>query len=274
MRIAVTGVQGRVGRALARAATDQGHQVVGVDRSEPVDELRAALDTFLEVDVASHPQLRDALDGCEAVVHLAALPSPTAAPGHEVHHNNVVSSYNVLDAAADLGIRRVCLASSVNAVNGEYSRQPSYAYLPLDEEHPTGNEDPYSLSKWICEQQADSVARRHPWMTLSTLRLHQVVPDRAHAVSEREEPERAAKQLWGYTTTEAASRACLLALTATFTGHERFFVVAPDTTAEVSSGELRRRCYPGVPLRRALEGRASFFDCGKAERLLGWRHDG
>lgn len=273
MRIAVTGVRGQVGRAVARAAVEQGHRVLGIDRSGPAEEDGPASVAFLAADVTSHDALSAALYGCDAVVHLAAYPTPTSGPGHEVHHNNVVASYNVLSAAADLGIRHVCVASSVNAVNGEFTRWPTYDYFPLDEQHPTSNEDPYSLSKWICEQQADSVARRHSWMTISTLRLHWVVPDRAYAMSRQESSELAVKQLWGYTTVEAASRACLLALTATFTGHERFYVVAPDTTVETPSGELRRRFYPTVPLRRALEGRASFYDCEKAARLLGWHHD-
>ena len=76
-----------------------------------------------------------------------------------VHNNNVVSSYNALRAAATAGVRRVCQASSVNAIGGRFSRwPPRYDYFPVDEQHPTYAEDPYSLSKWICEQQADAIA--------------------------------------------------------------------------------------------------------------------
>jgi len=60
-----------------------------------------------------------------------------------VHHNNVVSSYNVLSAAAQLGINRVAQASSVNATGAVYSRWPQYDYFPVDEHHPTYNEDAY-----------------------------------------------------------------------------------------------------------------------------------
>ena len=38
---------------------------------------------------------------------------------------------------------------------------PRFDYFPIDENHPNYSEEPYGLSKWICEQQADSFARRH-----------------------------------------------------------------------------------------------------------------
>ena len=55
------------------------------------------------------------LQGCDALVHLAAYPSPGGHPDYEVHNNNVVGSYNALSAAARLCIKRVCQASSINA---------------------------------------------------------------------------------------------------------------------------------------------------------------
>ena len=88
---------------------------------------------------------------------MAAIPAPGHHPDHEVHNNNVMGSYNALRAAVEVGIQRVCQASSVNATGLAYSRWPHFDYFPLDEEHPTYNEDPYSLSKWICEEQGQLV---------------------------------------------------------------------------------------------------------------------
>ena len=273
MRIVVTGVRGAIAPAVVKLAAAHGHTVTGIDRPSAAGELPPGLDSFVVADAAHHDELVPVLSGCDAVIHLAALSSPHLASSHEVHHNNVMASYNVLTIAAELGIGHVCLASSVNAVNGEFTREPHYAYFPLDEEHPTGNEDPYSLSKWISEQQADSMARRHSWMTITSLRFHWTIPDRDYGAERLIHPSRAARQLWGYTSQSAAARACLLSLTAGFTGHERFYIVAPDTIADLPSAELQRQYYPEVPLRRELAERQGFFDCTKAERLLGWRHD-
>jgi UDP-glucose 4-epimerase len=65
----------------------------------------------------------------------------------------------------------------------------------------------------------------------------------------------------------------LLAITADFTGHERFYVVSPVTVMDVPSRDLKQLYYPTVPLRGELVGNQSFYQCAKAERLLGWKHD-
>ncbi len=169
----------------------------------------------------------------------------------------------------------MCQASSVNATGLAYSRWPRFDYFPLDEEHPTYSEDPYSLSKWICEEQANSFARRYEEMTISSLRFHAVVPERATLVQATaySQGSAAVKSLWAYTRLDSAARACLLSLTATFKGHEVFYITAPDTIADTPSLELKQKFFPDVPLRGDLNDYQSFFNSSKAERLLGWKHD-
>jgi UDP-glucose 4-epimerase len=273
MKIAVSGGNGRVGQAVVSLALQQGHAVVSIDRTVAKRDDGAHL-LQLTADLTDYAAYEQAISGCDALIHLAAIPHPHQAADHEVHNNNVVGSYNAMSAAARLGIRRVCLASSINALGGIFSRWPHYDYLPLDEEHPTYNEDPYSLSKWIAEQQADMFARRYEWMTIASLRMHGVTPD--HVVRKRPLQElnaMMAKQLWGFTRISAVARACLLAITADFTGHERFYVVSPVTVMDVPSRDLKQLYYPTVPLRGELVGNQSFYQCAKAERLLGWKHD-
>jgi UDP-glucose 4-epimerase len=273
VRIAITGSSGRVGRAVVDLAVGHGHQVVCIDRVPPPTEVPPEV-TFVPADIADYAGVVEAIRDCDALVHLAAIPAPYGDPDHVVHNNNVVGSYNALRAAAELGIRRVCQASSINAIGGAYSRVPRYDYFPLDEQHPTYAEDAYSLSKWICEQQADALARRYEAMTIASLRFHRVVPDRSLPARDHAgQGPRMAQDLWGYTSYAAAARACLLSLTADFTGSESFYVVAPDTSTDVLSLELAAQFYPQVPVRGDLSGCRSFFDSGKAERLLGWKHD-
>ena len=274
MRIAVTGSSGRVGRAIVALALSQGHEVVSIDRATPQDGAAHPGAAFVQADITSYAEFERALRGCDALVHMAAIPSPGLQPDHMTHNNNVVGSYNALRAAAELGIGRVCQASSINATGAAFSRWPRYDYFPLDERHPTYNEDPYSLSKWICEQQADSIARRYETMTIASMRFHGVWPAPRKA---SEIPARFAqlviKHLWGYTLLDAAARACLLALEAGFKGHEAFYIVAPETMMETPSLDLAREHFPDVPVRGDLSGQRGFFDCSKAERLLGWKHD-
>lgn len=273
MQIAVTGGSGRVGHAVVALALEQGHTVVSIDQTLPADQTPRANLRFVQADLADHAAAAAAIAGSDAVIHLAAIPHPRAHPAHEVHNNNVASSYNILIAAAELGITHVCQASSINATGAAFSRHPRFDYVPLDEQHPTYNEDAYSLSKWICEAQADSVARRYEEMQIASLRFHWVVDSRAVA-TERAEQFRAMlwRQLWGYTCIAEAARACLLGVTASYRGHEVFQIVASDTMMETPTAELLAAHFPDIDIRSALPGNRGLYDCSKAERLLGWRH--
>jgi nucleoside-diphosphate-sugar epimerase len=274
MKIAVTGGSGRIGKAIISMALTQGDSVVSIDRVNPEDNVANSNITYIQADITNYAAFEDALRGCDALVHMAAIPAPGHHPDHEVHNNNVVGSYNALRAAVEVGIQRVCQASSVNATGLAYSRWPRFDYFPLDEEHPTYNEDPYSLSKWICEEQASSIARRYEEMIISSMRFHGVVPKRPVIVQATDHRQtNAAKALWAYTRFDSAARACLLSLAADFKGHEVFYIAAPDTVTDIPSLELKQKFFPDVPVRGDLSGNKSFFNSSKAERLLGWKHD-
>lgn len=276
MIIAITGGSGGIGRAVTTMALAQGHTIVSIDRVEPPAGTAQPGVRYIQADLADYEAVERAFAGCDALIHLGAIASPGRHPDHVVHNNNVVGSYNALIAAANLGITRVCQASSVNAIGHSYSREPRYDYFPIDENHPTYNEDPYSLSKWICEQQGDSIVRRYEQMRIASLRFHWVVPslELPRSVHKQRAENPQPKHLWAWTHQAAAARACLLGVTADFSGHEVFFIIAPNTVAdEATSLELAQRFYPQVPVRGDLSGHRSFFDSSKAERLLGWKHD-
>jgi UDP-glucose 4-epimerase len=256
VKIALTGGSGRIGHAIAAELLRRGHGVVSVDRAPPADDQKHENLRFVAADIADYEGLVRAFAGCDALIHMAAIPSPMRDPDHIVHNNNVVGSYNALRAAVEHGIMRICQASSVNAIGLSFSRAPHFDYFPIDEEHPNYSEEAYSLSKWICEQQADSFARRYEGIRIASMRFHWVVPDRATAAARfGVADETVAKHLWAYTSYDAAARACLL------------------YTSELPSLELAARFFPGVPIRGDLSGSRSFFSTAKAERLLGWRHD-
>lgn len=274
MKIAVTGGTGRVGSAIVKMALADGHEVVNIDQKPGPNTTEPNL-TFIQADLTDYDAFVGAIRGCDALIHMAAIAAPGHQPDHQVHNNNVVASYNALRAAVEVGIERVCQASSVNATGLAYSRWPHFDYFPLDEGHPTYNEDPYSLSKWICEEQGNSFARRYEKMVIASLRFHGVVPKRADMAQalKRGHTDAMTKNLWAYTLSDAAARSCLLSLTADFTGHEVFYIVAPDTITDTPSLELKEKFYPDVAVRGDLSGNRSFFDSSKAGRMLGWKHD-
>src|SRR5258708_38197664 len=106
------------------------------------------------------------------------------------------------------------------------------------------------------------------------MRFHGVVPSRAQMGQwEKQHGPALSKRLWGYTLFDSAARACLLSLTADFKGHEVFFIVGPETVLDIPSLELKEKYFPNVEVRGDLSGNKSFFNCSKAERLLGWKHN-
>ena len=284
MRIAITGGRGRIGLAITAEALARGHGVVNIDRigpgqtppgAERAPSLPEGDVVYLTADASDYDDLLPTFAGCDAMIHMAAIPSPFRHPDHVVHNNNVTGSYNALRAAVEHGIMRVCQASSVNAIGLSFSRESHFDYFPLDEQHPPYNEEPYGLSKWICEAQADSFARRHESLRIASLRFHLVTPSRETAAEyfNLGTPE-IAKHLWAYTRVDAAVEACLLSLDAEFTGHEVFYIVAPDTTMDVPTAELAASYFPHVPIRGDIGGYRSFFSSAKANRILRWTHKG
>jgi nucleoside-diphosphate-sugar epimerase len=253
----------------------RGHRVVSIDIRPiaPAGEAASAA-TQLEADVTSYEELSRAMAGCEAIVHLAARPSPLGAPPHVVHNTNVVASFNALRVAVELGIKNFCYASSINAIGGAFSARPRYDYFPIDEEHPTYNEDAYALSKFIGEVQAASICRANSTMSVGSLRIHHLVTTR-EALAEKIAVDvgRYSRDLWGYTSLDAAARACFAVLDASWRGHEAFFVVAPTTAASVATAELCDAFYPEVRRLHQPVGNESLYSCAKAKRLLGWEHD-
>lgn len=270
MKIAITGGSGGIGRAITEQALARGDSVVSIDRV-PATERHANID-YVVAEMSDYDALLRAFAGCDAMIHMAAIPSPFRLPDHVVHNNNVVGSYNAMHAAIQCGIMNICQASSVNAIGLSYSREGHFDYFPLDEEHPNYTEEPYGLSKWICEQQADTFARRYADISIASLRFHWVVPDRETAAATFNVDEKVDLHLWAYTLREAAARACLLGIEGKFKGHEAFYITAPDTTQDTPSRDLVARYFPNVPIKGEFAGNASFFDCAKAERILGWKH--
>jgi len=102
LNIAVTGCSGKVGRRVVLRALSQSHTVVGLDNKSPEDDFVSAPGfSFRQVDLTEYEKTLNALRGCNAVIHLAALTHPIDYVA-VVHNTNVVLSWNVLRAAAEV----------------------------------------------------------------------------------------------------------------------------------------------------------------------------
>ncbi|HSL21267.1 MAG TPA: SDR family oxidoreductase [Vicinamibacterales bacterium] len=147
----VTGGAGFIGSHLAEALVRRGDRVRVVDnlvtgKRANLAHLGGAVE-FLEADLADLDVARRAVDGCEVVLHQAAIPSVPRSVQDPIASNraNVDATLNVLVAARDAGVRRVVYAGSSSA----YGNTPT---LPKREDMPTSPLSPYALQKLVGEQ--------------------------------------------------------------------------------------------------------------------------
>jgi nucleoside-diphosphate-sugar epimerase len=177
MQILLTGGSGSVGKMVVDRLVKIGHSVRVIGRKSDVTMEGAE---YQSCDINDYPRLREVIRDCQAVVHLAALPNPGSGTPEEVMRVNCQGTFNVFQAAAEEGIRRVVQASSINAAGQFYGLKPApLNYLPLDEEHPVSATDAYSFSKHIIEETGDYFWRREG-ITSVAYRLPYVAPVTYH----------------------------------------------------------------------------------------------
>ena len=171
----MTGGTGDVGAAAVTRLSERGHDVLVVGRTDGVSIPDAR---YAQCNIGDYSRLRDVMDGCDAVVHLAAIRAPMLAPAEEIFSVNCAGTFNVYRAAEECGITRVVSASSINAVGYFFGVVDwELSYLPVDEAHPTHTTDAYSYSKQVDELTADYYWRRSG-ISGAMLRLPAVmVPD-------------------------------------------------------------------------------------------------
>jgi nucleoside-diphosphate-sugar epimerase len=269
MRVVVTGGSGLAGRAVVAKLVQHGYDVTNIDLLPA-----AGPAPFRRVDMEDLGQVYGALRGAEAVVHFAAIPRPTFDMPEVVFRTNVMSSFNVLEAATGLGIRRVVMASSVSVLGFPFFERPfAPEYVPIDEDHPRLPQDAYALSKLVGEEIAagfarrgtlDIVSLRFPWIHTPETFASEVQPLWT-------DPEAGSSNLWGYIDARDVAAAVRLALTVDVRGHEAFFVAAVDSFMPDPSASLVRESYPSTSIREELTGSASLLSSAKAERMLGYR---
>ncbi len=270
MRVAVTGASGRLGQAVVSILLANNHDVVSIDN---MPATRQDIHQ-LQLDLRDLGQTYGALASVDGVIHLAAIPAPVGRPPEVVFTTNVVSTFNVFEAAATLGIPRVVSASSVSALGFPWQHRWSEPlYLPIDEAHPLLPQDCYGLSKVHGEETAAAYCRRGAGSAAS-LRFSTILTTGAyqHSVERvREDPGRHAHLLWSYVDVSDAAEACMLALTAPFEGHQPLYITAEDTLSELPTDELIERYFPHVPRRPGdRPARWSVLTIDRAATVIGY----
>jgi nucleoside-diphosphate-sugar epimerase len=272
-RVLVTGGSGKAGRACVRELFEHGYKVINVDAVRPGE----ALCPFVEADLTDFGQVVEALSGVDsrhdrvdAVVHLAAIPAPGRSTNAVTFRNNILSTYNVFEAARKLEIRNLVWASSETVLGLPFDEPPPYA--PLDEEYPARPETAYSLSKFLGEEMAQQFCRWDPELKIIGLRFSNVMEsaDYARFPSFDTDPQSRKWNLWGYIDARDAAQAVRKSLEAPLRGAEVFIIANADTVMTRPNAELMAEFYPDVPFTAEVDPNETLLSIGKAQRLLGY----
>ncbi|MET3367266.1 UNVERIFIED_CONTAM: nucleoside-diphosphate-sugar epimerase [Jeotgalibacillus campisalis] len=271
MRIAVTGGSGKLGRSVVRRLTQDGHEVLNMDRAGTRGR------GYVNVDLRNYGQVLDVVlglddqhDGLDAIVHLAAIPAPGLAPDAAIFENNMVSTYNVFQAARRAGIKKVVYASSETVLGLPFDIEPPY--IPVDEEYAARPESTYSLVKHLEEQMAIQMTRWDPELGITALRFSNVMdPEDYDAFPSFDSDATLRKwNLWGYIDARDGALAVVRALEHAEPGFEAFIIAAADTVMGRSSAELAAEVFPGVEVLKELGEHETLLSIDKARRLLGF----
>lgn len=226
MRVLVTGGRGKVGSRAAEHLRESGHRVTVTDISparygpQPpgaVPYLRAHLTDYgatVGVVAAARP---------DVVVHTAGIPDPAHDAAATIFATNALSTFNVAEAVATLGVARLVYTSSETAPGFVTAVRPVLPdYLPVDEEHPLRPHDAYALSKAMGEHSCDALARRCDATVVSIRPSLVLAPgDYAHTIPALQS-RRGARSFnyWSYVDTEELAELIRLAAASDTPGHE------------------------------------------------------
>ena len=265
-RIVVTGGSGKAGRAVVNELNAHDYQTLNVDQTIPP----ASWGWALGVDLTDLGQTFEALKGADAVAHLAAVPAPEMRAEQETFRNNILSTYNVFSAAADLKMERVVWASSETVLGLPFENElPDYA--PIDEHQTPFPESSYALSKLLGEQIAAQFNRRFG-MPFAGLRISNIMePDEyAKFPTFWDDPTLRKWNLWGYVDARDVAQAVRLALETDAADSEQYVIAAADTVMNRSSQGLMEEIYPTVEIRRQLGEFETVLSIDKARQILGY----
>ena len=274
-KIAVTGGSGKAGQAVVRDLLEHGHDVLNIDRKpSPESSTPESPAPFLAADLTDFGQALEALSGGEtlrgidAVVHLAAIPSPVHATPDQVFRTNTTSTHAVFAAAARLGLQRVVWASSETTLGLPFDRPPDYA--PVDEAH-TYPETSYALFKVLGEELARQF-NRWSGVPIIGLRFSNIMVRADYDRSPQFWDDAGLRKwnLWGYVDESHVTQSIRLALEADVSGADSFIIAAADTVMKRPSRELMAEVFPGVPVAEHVNGTETLLDIAKARRVLGY----
>ena len=282
MRVFFTGGSGKAGRHAIPVLQAAGHDVVNIDRvpcglpDTPellVDLCDAGQVMGAMTQWADLGDLDEAPKPYDAVVHFAAVPRILIGPDGACFAANTQSTYNVIEAAVKLGIKKVIFASSettyaVCFAQGELKPD----YIPVDEDHPTVPHDSYAMSK-VCNEVTARSFQARSGIDIYGLRINNVIEPHEYAEMFPDfvkDPSLRRRNIFAYIDARDLGQMVNCCLATDGLGYEVFNVANEDSSVAMPSAEVAATFYEGVPQKGEIAEFGTFYSIEKAKRLVGF----
>ncbi|HOY15277.1 MAG TPA: NAD(P)-dependent oxidoreductase [Saprospiraceae bacterium] len=284
-RIFFTGGSGKAGRHVIPYLLKQGHRVLNVDlvplNLPGVDNLNAditdsgqmfnAMSSYVGLDEL---EIGNGIPKFDAVVHFAAVPRILIKPDNETFRVNAIGTYNVIEAAVKLGIKKIIIASSETTYGicfADGVTDPKE--LPLEEDYEVDPMDSYGLSKVVNEKTAQSFQLRSGF-DIYALRIGNVIEP--HEYQELfphyfRNPEVRRRNAFCYIDARDLGQIVDLCIQHNDLGFQIFNAGNDENGAILSNAKLIEKFFPNVPLKRTLEENEALFSNKKIREVLGFK---
>ncbi|WP_309668436.1 NAD(P)-dependent oxidoreductase [Tabrizicola sp.] len=287
MRVLFTGGSGKAGRHVVAYLAAKGHRVLNVDRvplglagvHDLIGDITDAGQMYSAMH--SHAGFDEMETGLgaqtfDAVVHFAAIPRLLLAPDTETYRVNVMGTYNVIEAAVKMGVKKIIIASSETTYGVCFSDgvvDPKV--LPLEEDYDIDPMDSYGLSKQVNEITARSFQRRSG-VDIYALRIGNVIePHEYETVFPplATNPGLRRRIAFSYIDARDLGQIVDLCLGKNGLGFQVFNAANDTNSVPQPNTELLAEFFPNVPLSRPLGRHESLLSNRKIREVLGFRED-
>ena len=287
-KIFVTGGSGKAGKHLIPYLLEKGYSVVNADLvplvMDGVDNINLDITDSGQLfnalsSYANIPELKSGEDikSFKAVVHLAAIPRILLKPDNETFRINTLGTYNVIEAATKLGIKKIIFASSETTYGFCFAQgNPIPKWLPIEEDYETTPTDSYGLSKVLNEQTGKAFQKR-TGTDIYALRIGNIIePDEYHRFEEFcKNPSVRSRNLFNYIDARDLAQAIELCIKKDGLGYEVFNVTHKINSVSLTTEDIISEFFPNVKLRREMEEYESILSSKKIRDVLGFNpvHD-
>ena len=283
-RIIFTGGTGKAGRHAVPYLQAKGYDILNLDL-KPLDlpgvttlitDLTDSGQTFNAL--TSHFSLDHYADGAppsapDAVVHFAAIPRVGIEPDNKTFAANTVSTYNVIEAAMKLGVRKVIVASSETTYGVCFAEgDKDYHSFPLTEDYDSDPMDSYGLSKVVNEKTARAFAMRYG-ADIYALRIGNVIEPHEYAnfAEYLANPPMRKRNAWSYIDARDLGEIVHLCLQKDGLGYQVFNAVNDTITANMPTPEFLAKYAPNSPITRPMGPNEAPLSNQKIRDVLGFK---